>query len=188
MLLGLCGTKEDAQLLARHITAPTKEFRLGIDGMIGGYLLLTGEQGLDVIDKRKLRDVDGPTTELFAAMQALRFMWSYGDGKIDNARLKRSMRILLDRPNLADIAITDLARWKDWGVQQRLMKLYDHQDYQAEHVKRAIVSYIIASTRDMPKHAKKLPKHVVQGRKYLSKLRKKDPQIVRRAERFFLPN
>lgn len=187
MLLGLCGTQEDAELLARHVTAPTKEFRLGIDGMIGGYLLLTGEEGLDVIDARKLRDAEAPTTEMFSTLQALRFIWTYGEGKIGRERLRESMRILLDRPDLADIAIADLARWKDWSVQQKLMQLYDHKDYQSQHVGRAIISYMIAASRDVPKDAAKPPKHVVNAREHLATLRKKDPEAVRRAERFFLP-
>jgi len=189
LLLGLCGTEEDAKLLARHIAATTKpsEFRLGIDGMIGGYLVLTGSKGLDFIDEKKLRDTTGPTTELFAAMQALRFMWTYGDTRIPKERIKQSMRILIDRADLADIAITDLSRWKDWSVQDRLIALYDHKDYQSDHVKRAIVSYTIAASRDVPKDAQTAPKHVVKAREHLKLLRDKDPKTVRRAERLFLP-
>ncbi|MBT6154306.1 MAG: hypothetical protein HOL01_03455 [Planctomycetaceae bacterium] len=187
LLLGLCGSDEDAQLLARHIATPTKEFRLGIDGMIAGYLLLTGEKGLDFIDDKKLKDTSGPTTELFSAMQALRFVWTYGDGRIKKERLKQSMRILVDRADLADIAITDLTRWKDWSIQNRLIKLYDHKDYQSDHVKRAIVSYTIVASRDLPKNAGTIPKHVVSARKHLETLRNKDPRIVRRVERVLPP-
>jgi hypothetical protein len=185
LMLGLCGAEEDAELLAQHIAVPTKEFRLGIDGMIGGYLLLTGEKGLDFIDEKKLRDTSGPTTELFSAMQALRFLWTYGDGRIDKERLKKSMRILVDRADLADIAITDLTRWKDWSIQDRLIELYDHKDYQSAHVKLAIISYTIVASRDLPKDATTIPKHMINARKHLETLRKKDPKIVGRAERLF---
>jgi hypothetical protein len=187
LLLGLCGSDEDAQLLARHIATPTKEFRLGIDGMIGGYLLLTGEKGLDFIDEKRLKDTSGPTTELFSAMQALRFVWTYGDGRIEKERLKKSMRILVDRADLADIAITDLTRWKDWSIQDRLIELYDHKDYQSDHVKRAIVSYTIVASRDLPKNATTIPKHIVSARKHLEMLRNKDPKTVRRVERLLPP-
>ena len=47
MMLGLCGTDEDVKLLERKILEGTEDFRLGIDGVMGGYLLLTGEKGLD---------------------------------------------------------------------------------------------------------------------------------------------
>lgn len=190
LLLGLCGTEEDAELLARHIAAPVKssEFRLGIDGIIGGYLVLTGAKGLDFIDKEKLRDTEGPTTEVFATLQALRFMWTYGDNRIPKARLKQSMRILIENPDLADIAITDLARWKDWSVQDRLIELYDHKDYQSvQHIKRAIISYTIAASRDLTKDSDAVPSHVAKARKHLAMLRERDPKAVRIAERLFQP-
>lgn len=189
LLLGLSGTDEDAKLLARHIAAPVKpsEFRLGIDGIIGGYLILTGAKGLDFIDEKKLRDTTGPTTELFATLQALRFMWTYGEDRIPKARLRQSMRIIIDRPDLADIAITDLARWRDWSIQDRLIELFDHKEYQSEHVKRAIISYTIAASHDLPKESKTVPGHVAKARQHLETLRKKDSKTVKRAERLFSP-
>ncbi len=33
------------------------------------------------------------------------------------------MRMLLDRPELADLVIADLARWEDWSVQDKLMAM-----------------------------------------------------------------
>jgi hypothetical protein len=114
LLLGLCGDEEDAKLMERKIVETSEDFRLGIDGVMGGYLLLTGEKGLELIDRTKLaKDANVPFSETYAAMQALRFMWTYGDGQIDKDRLRQSMRQLLDRPELADLVIADLARRKD---------------------------------------------------------------------------
>ncbi len=187
MMLGLCGNDRDAKLLARHITAPTEEMRIGIDGMIGGYLLLVGARGLDLIDEKKLKDRKSPTTEIFSTLQALRFLWTYGNGRIEKERLRQSVRLLVGRPDLADIAITDLARWKDWSIQDRLMTLFDHKDYDNPLVKRAIVSYMIVSGKDtVSGSGSKPPAHVVKGQRYLAELWKKDPQTVRQAERFFL--
>ncbi len=109
LLLGLCGTEEDAALMKRQILTPSEEFRLGIDGVMAGYLLIAGDNGLDVIDAEKLKNKDIPFSETYAAMQALRFMWTDGQGRIDHERLRESMRILLDRPELADLVIADLA-------------------------------------------------------------------------------
>src|SRR5690606_10265525 len=128
MLLGLAGTETDAQLMREKIVEPADEFRLGIDGIMGGYLLLTGDKGLDVIDKEKLLNEEVPFSETYAAMQALRFMWTYGSG-IEKPRLQQSMRILLARPELADLVIADLARWKDWTIIDRLMEIYNAEEY-----------------------------------------------------------
>ena len=206
LLLGLSGKEEDARLMEQKITEPTDEFRLGIDGIMSGYLLLTGEPGLDVIDSTKLAskhqlDADGrpildkngqplsvPFSETYAAMQALRFMWQYGDGRISEDRLRQSMRTLLDRPELADLVIADLARWKDWSVQEKLMGLYGQEGYDIPSIKRAIVRYLLACTKDRPEESTvEAPKHAAQAEQYLAELRKTDPKIVRDAERFYFP-
>jgi hypothetical protein len=173
---------------------------------MSGYLLLTREQGLDVIDSTKLAskhqlDAQGkpildkagkplsvPFSETYAAMQALRFMWQYGEGRISEDRLRQSMRTLLDRPELADLVIADLARWKDWTVQEKLMDLYGKEGYDIPSIKRAVVRYLIACTKDKPEDSTaEPPKHAAQAEQYLAELRKSDPKIVRDAERFYFP-
>lgn len=124
LLIGLCGTSDDVNVLEAKILEKTEDFRLGIDGLMSGYLLLTGDKGMSVLDEHKLKNRDVPFSETYAAMQALRFMWKYAEGRIEKPRLRASMRILLDRPELADLVIADLARWKDWEIRDRLMSLY----------------------------------------------------------------
>src|SRR5690606_27612754 len=53
LLLGLCGTAEDLPLLERKIVETSKDYRLGIDGVIAGYLMLSGEKGLSLVEKSK---------------------------------------------------------------------------------------------------------------------------------------
>ncbi|MBI1347441.1 hypothetical protein GC163_14275 [bacterium] len=190
LMLGLCGSEEDVKLLEGRILDSSEEFRLGIDGIMGGYLLLSGEQGLNVLDEQKLLNKDAPFSETYAAMQALRFMWQYGDGHIPAARLQQSMRLLLTRPELADLVIADLARWKDWSVQPELMSMYGKEEYDIPSIKRAIVRFMLASTKDVTKStgetAADLPEHAKLGAKYLAELEQKDPKTVSEAKRFFL--
>ena len=190
LLIGLCGNDDDAEQIKQRIAQKTEDFRLGIDGLMSGYLLLKGAKGLELIDESKLRDSDIPFSETYAAMQALRFMWRYGEGRIEKDRLRQSMRILLDRPELAGLVIADLSRWKDWSVQERLMTMYGNADYNIPSIKRAIVRYMLVSSKDVPKDAtagenSKLPAHATKGQKYVDELRKKDPKTVNEAERFF---
>lgn len=186
LLLGLCGKKEDAKLMHGKIVAKSDEFRLGIDGIMAGYLMLAGEEGLTVIENAKLKNKKAPFTETYAAIQAMRFIWNYGGGKVSKARLRQAMRTLLDRPELADLVITDLARWKDWSVQDRLMKLYGTEEYNAPSVKRAIVRFMLASVQDVKDATAgaDLPPHVVNGKKYVAAIEKQDPKTVRDVKRF----
>jgi hypothetical protein len=217
MLLGLCGDDSDAKLLAEKIAPNSDEFRIGLDGMISGYLLLRGNSALDNIDDWKFKIHNGKKaafSETYAAMMGLRFMWQYAGGKISNERLQQSMRLLLDQPELADLVIADLARWKDWSVQERLMSLYGKGDYNIPSIKRSIIRYMLAST-DLKGDvaaadnrataaagsasgaqstggtasgnvaSESSVESAARGKKYLDELRKKDPRTVKEAERFF---
>ena len=201
MMLGLCGNDDDAQFMERKITETTEEFRLGIEGVMGGYLLLKGEQGLALLDEKKLRDTKAPFSETYAAMQALRFMWQYGDNRIEPDRLRESMRILLERPELADLVIADLARMKDWSVQDRLIELYEVDAYNIPSIKRAIVRFTLAAAKDtgikkpeagttgqssVATPVEELPAHVIRAQKCLEDLEKRDPKTVHEAKRFFI--
>ncbi len=189
MMLGLCGKPADAELMQRKILESTQDFRLGIDGIMGGYLLLTGNEGLSLIDDAKLKNREIPFSETYAAMQALRFMWTYAEGRISKDRLRQSMRILLERPELADLVVTDLARWEDWSVADRLMQLYDADEYNIPSIKRAIVRFFLVAERAKPKDAAgPLPEHVLKAQRYLAELKQNDPKTVQAAERFFFIN
>jgi hypothetical protein len=188
LMLGLCGNDEDAKMMQTKIVEETTDFRLGIDGLMGGYLVLTGEKGLEVLEQAKIlnKSTKVPFSETYSAMTALRFMWTYGHGKIPPERLKASMRLLLDRPELCDLVIADLARWKDWSIQEKLRELYGAEAFDSPSIKRSIVRYMIASTKDVPAGGGEAPgKHVAEGARYLEELRKKDPKTVNEAERYF---
>lgn len=203
MMLGLCGGPDDIALLEAKILEPQEEFRLGIDGVMGGYLLLTAEKGLSILEENKLKNKKAPFSETYAAMQALRFMWQYGDNRISQDRLRQSMRLLLDRPELADLVIADLARMKDWSVQDQLIQLYDAEAYNIPSIKRAIVRFTLAATKDTGGKkpddpttggtgasattvAESAPPHVTHALRCLEELEKRDPKTVHEAKRFFL--
>ena len=187
MMLGLCGDASDAKTLEAQIVKQTDDFRLGIDGMMGGYLLLTRDEGLAVIDREKLLNKNVPFSETFSAMQALRFMWTYGEERISAERLRQSMRLLLDRPELADLVIADLARWNDWAIQPDLMKMYGAEDFNTPSIKRAIIRYMLVCSKESGE-AGDTPAHVLAAKKGLEDLRKRDPKTVAEAERFFILN
>lgn len=190
LMLGLCGNTDDAELMESKIAESTDNFRLGIEGVMGGYLLLTGEKGLAVIEKTKLQNKQVPFSETYSAMMALLFLWADGNGRIPADRLKASMRLLLDRPEVSDLVIADLARWKDWSLQERLMSLYGAEEYNIPSIKRAIIRYMIACTKDVPAGGvgggeQKIPKHVTDATRCLQQLRDKDAKLVNEVERYF---
>lgn len=196
LLLGLCGKDEDAEAMKHKILHPDSDFRLGIEGVMSGYLIITGEHGLKVLEDSKMKaktytDKDGkeeklPFSETYATMQTLRFMWTYEPDRIPKDRLKQSMRTLLERPELADLVIADLARWKDWGVQEQLMAMYDDEEFDIPSIKRAIIRYMYYCSEDKDKEAEVVPEYAVAAAEHLKALEAKDPKTVRNAKRFLI--
>lgn len=187
LMLGLCGNEEDAKLLRDIIEQPTQDYRLGIDGLMAGYLLINGADGLPLIDDGKLRNANAPFSETYAGMQALRFLWTYAPERIPAERLRQSMRILLDRPDLADLVITDLARWEDWSVTDRLMQMYGHDEYNLPSIKRNIVRYFLVAERVKPKQEGEAPpESAIKAKQYLEKIKETDPKTYEAAKRFFI--
>ncbi len=200
LMAGLCGTPEDAAVLEKKILVLDADFRLGIEGVMAGYLLLKGEDGLKVLEDAKMRskvamdkngkEINLPFSETYAVMQALRFMWTYEPDRIPKDRLKQSMHILLDRQELADLVITDLARWKDWSVQDRLVALYDDQEFAIPAIRRAIIRYLITCSQDKgPKNAdgaQDTPEFALKAEQQLKVIEQKDPKTFADAKRFLV--
>ena len=87
-------------------------------------------------------------------------------------RVVQSLRIMLNRPNLADLVIPDLARWEDWSSMDRLVKLFKEADEKTSWVKVPVINFL----RICP-----LP----EAKERIKELEKLDPESVRRANTFF---
>jgi hypothetical protein len=79
---------------------------------------------------------------------------------------------VLDRKDLADLVIPDLARWSDWSQINRLVDLFVKADPDNNWVRVPVVNYLRACPLPEAKQA-------------LKKLEEVDPESVRRANTFF---
>ncbi len=191
LMLGLCGDKKDMELLKAKVIENDEEFRLGIDGIMAGYLILAGDEGLKVLEDAKLKPSlqtpsKVPFSETFASLQAVKFMWEYGGNRIAPEKLRGAQRILLDNPSLADLVIIDLARWQDWSIIGRLKKMYGHEPYDVPAIKRSIVGYLIQCIKQKPTEpGKPVPEYVTEAETFLAELEKSDPKTVKVARLLF---
>jgi hypothetical protein len=160
--------RENAALLEKMILAPQDDFRAGFDGILGGYLLLRGTAGLELIETRYLANPEAADGDVRHAIIALRFYQEFGRD-IPIERLSAALSRVLARAEFAATAITDLARWNDWGSLARISRLYDNPAYSDPAIRRAIVGYLSAC----PQPA---------ARAELARLRKSDPAGVAAAE------
>lgn len=151
LLLGLCGDAGDAEWLGAQVLPPLKaeEFRWGEDGMMAGYVLLTGDAGLQKLVETKLIPLETPDGEILAVLNTLRFFWEYGEQQPQQREAIRAAgRLMLDRPQIAQIVVADLARWKDWTLFDRLVESYDREPFTTDSGKLALIQYVLAFQRD----------------------------------------
>ncbi len=166
-MLGICGGPSDADLLEERIKSPDREKKVALDAMIAAYLNLRGAEGLPLVVDLYIKDADAEYTDTYAAVMALRFHGQERD-VIPKEDLKAAMRHMLDRPQLADLVIPDLARWEDWTVVDRLVELFKNADETSAWVRVPVVNYL----RVCP-----LP----EAKDKIEELRKIDPDSVKRA-------
>jgi hypothetical protein len=170
-LLGVCGDRDDLPLLEELLRAPDRDTNTGLDAMIGCYLTLAGSEGLPLIEELFITNEDAEYADTYAAIMALRFHGSEGD-MVPRSRVIEALRHILDRPQLADLVIPDLARWEDWSVMPRLVQLFKEAEEGASWVRVPVINYL----QVCPK---------AEAQQYIKDLEKIDPEAVKRARTFF---
>lgn len=170
-MLGVCGTEADLPLLEKLITSDDKRERAALDALSACYLTLAGPKGVKLIEDQFLRNKNAEYVDTYAAVAALRFHGTESD-IIPVPRILKALRLLLDRPDIADLVIPDLARWEDWSVMDKLVEMFKQADDDSKWVRVPIVNYLRACP--LPESEQKI-----------EELRKVDPQSVRRALLFF---
>jgi hypothetical protein len=172
-MLGVCGTEQDVPMLEKLLHSDDPRFKTGLDATVACYLTIKGQGGLPLVEKLFLKKQQEEFTDIFSVVMALRFLGQEDHGPISRDRLVQSMRLVLDHPKLADQAIMDLARWKDWTVMDRLVKLFNSPDQETTTwVRIPVINYLRACP---------LP----QAKQYIEQLRKIDPKAVEQSETLY---
>jgi hypothetical protein len=171
VLLGICGKPEDAKFLESLLRSEDPNKRAGLDAMIACYVTLLGDDGLKLIDELFLANKKSQYADTYAAIMALRFHGTDG-GIISKERVLKSMQLILQRPELADLVIPDLARWEDWSQIDRLVELFKTADEKSSWVRVPVINYLRACPK--PEASAKL-----------DELKELDPAAFKRATSFF---
>jgi hypothetical protein len=170
-MLGVCGVPQDVPLLDAMMRSSDRQSKAGLDALVACYLMLNPQQGLGEVEELFLKNKQAEYADTYAAIMAIRFHGNQAN-KIDKTQLVRSLRHLLERPELADLVIPDLARWQDWEVLPRMVQLFKEADEKSSWVRVPVVNYL----RSCP-----LPEAKAQ----IEELSKIDPEAVKRAQTFF---
>jgi hypothetical protein len=163
-LLGGCGGDGDAKLLREMIEKPTERTSNAFDGLLGGYTQLRPKEGWEQA-LAILKDEKRSFTVRYAVIRMLRFYHSW---KPDDSReqVMKGMATVLSRYDVADIAVEDLRRWKEWDLTPDVLALYVKKGYDAPLMQQALVRYALSCPKD-------------EAKKFIEGVRRKDPELVR---------
>lgn len=170
-MLGVCGKQDDLPVLETMIRSDDRQLKTALDAIVACYLTLKGPDGLPLIEDSFLKNQDAEYTDTYAAIMALRFHGQEED-IIPKERIVQALGHMLDRPQLADLVIPDLARWEDWSVMDRLVELFKNADEESAWVRVPVVNYLRACP---------LP----EAKERMAELEAIDPDAVKRANSFF---
>lgn len=170
-LLGVCGDEKDLPMLENMLRSTQKSTRGGLDALVACYLTLGGEKGLPLVNELFLANKDAAYADTYAAIMAIRFHGTEGD-VIARSALVESLHHVLERKDLADLVIPDLARWNDWSQIDRLVQLFKDADADNNWIRVPVINYLRACPEDKAKEA-------------IAELEKIDPESVKRANTFF---
>ncbi len=170
-MLGVCGTPQDLPLLEEMIRSKDRQTKGALDALVAAYLTLKGPDGMALVEDLYLKNKDAEYTDTYATIMALRFHGTE-EKIIPRERLLVGIRTMLDRPQLADLVIPDLARWEDWSVMDRLVELFKKADDESSWVRVPVINYLRACP-------------LAEAKKRIDELAKLDPETVKRANTFF---
>ena len=144
MLLALCGSYSDLNLFDEAIAVKnlqTESIDMDLAASMACYIVLGGESALRRIERDFLKDLTVSTSNAHAAISAIRVVGQEFDC-FSKHRLSRCLHAALERSDLADFVVPDLARWEDWTAFERLEQLYFETDESSTFVRIPIINYM----------------------------------------------
>jgi len=185
LMLGMCGTDADADFLKQQIGQPKEgEVRFGVEGMMGGYLLLAGEKGLTFLEESRLSHPEVSAYDCFPVIQSLQFAWNYEPDLFSKDRLRKSLHPLLVKPEIREVVVQNLSRWNDWDAVNLMPAVYDSSKVADDaRTIRSVVGFLITCQQ-----AEQVdPANLKAATAMLATIRKDDAKLVRSMERELEP-
>jgi hypothetical protein len=140
---GLTSFSVGVGLVDEVLHAAERRKRESLDALIACYIKLKGPDALPLINERFLGNPKTEYKHLHSAIMALRFHGEETD-IIPREKLLESIRLALEHKEFADQVIPDLARWEDWEVMPRLVKMF--KDSPADDwIRQPVVSYLLVA-------------------------------------------
>lgn len=186
LMFGMCGTPDDIEFLRLQIGQPdSDEIRFGSEGLMGGFLVLSPEHGLQFLEESWLNNPQADAFDLLPVIKALQFAWTYEADCFEKERLRSALRPLLKREELREIVIPDLARWEDWNAVSLMADVYQASKTQDPRTVQALANFLVLCRQSATVDPAAGLENSVAAHDLLEVIRKDNARMVRMAEAEF---
>lgn len=152
LLLGHCGKPEHARALRRLLDDKERQFASGLDGVLAGYILLDPHEGWKYLTQLIHDDQEFPVK--YAVLRTARYFWEFRSDVIPRDKVLEVMKQLIAQPDIADMPIEDLRKWKQWQLTPLILSYADKPSHNTIPINmRAILKFAIAAAQADPKNA-----------------------------------
>lgn len=170
LILGHCGKAEDAKALRALLDDPTRSYTSGLDGVVAGYILLDSKAGWDYL-LSIVGDAKKDFSVRYAGLRTVRFFWESRPDVVPAKQVMAAMQTLMTQPDLADLPIEDLRKWKQWDQTPVVLKYADVESHNSiPIVYRSILKFALSAAQANPKNA--------AAAEFVAKARAKDAKKV----------
>ncbi|MCS6864941.1 MAG: hypothetical protein RMJ56_06120 [Gemmataceae bacterium] len=182
LFIGHCGKPEHAQQLRQLLDDPERKFSSGLDGMLMGYILLDKKAGYDYL-MNILRNPENEFLIKHAGLKVLRFFWEYRDDiqkfkkqeVLSRKEILDGMTALIAHPDIADMPIDDLRKWKAWDMTDTVLKYAQVESHNKLPInRRAILKFALAASWEDPKNTAAV--------QFVAQARQNEPERVKLLE------
>lgn len=169
-LLGHCGKGSEYGTFLRGLIENTNRHKgSGLDGLLVGYVLAQPKEGWQYVAKDYLANPKGDFNSRYAALRALRFLWSYRPEVVGKDALVQAMLTATEFPDVADFAVGDLRKWQCWQTTDQVLALVRRKTHDVGVIRREVLRFALQS----PTKA---------AAAYVAQQRRLDPEQVRDTE------
>jgi hypothetical protein len=146
-LLGHCGTKRHVPVLEKLLKTAETESATGMSGVLAALVMLDRDAGWNYI-KTVALDTKKPFALRHDSMRAMRFFWNSRNDLVSKDEVAKMMLQLTEHRDVADFAIEDLQRWKQWQFTEQILALSKKKEL-AERgiVQRAILTFALHASQ-----------------------------------------
>ena len=141
-MLGHCGKPEHIALIKKILEDPARRFSGGVDGVLAGMALLSPKEGWKYIGD-VVANPNKEFTTRYAALKAIRFLKEYRPEIIPMDELTAKVAVMIDQPDISDLAIEELRRWSYWKAMDRVLAVANDPKFQSAFSRKAILRYLL---------------------------------------------